>query len=49
MEYTKYEVLTIISESSLLSVQEYLQGREKFLNIMKDSALVELNLNHFSL
>ena len=30
-------------------VEEYLQGRENSLNIMKDSALLELNLNRFTL
>ena len=27
-------------------VEEYLKGREKSLKIMKDTALLELNLNH---
>ena len=30
-------------------VEEYLQGRENSLNIMKDTALLELNLNRFTL
>ena len=30
-------------------VEEYLQCRENFLNIMKDTALLELNLNCFTL
>ena len=30
-------------------VEEYLQGRKKSSNIMKDTALLELNLNRFSL
>ena len=30
-------------------VEEYLKGRENSLNIMKDTALLQLNLNRFTL
>ena len=30
-------------------IEEYLQGRENSINIMKDTALLQLNLNRFTL